>query len=214
MRIFASIAISLAVLSGASNIQAGQSPAASSQEASCSITGRVTIENEPAPDIAVVLQPSSSSWPMPSPVARATTDKEGRFKITDVAPGRYHMIPLAAAHFAPSEDRKAPGKPVTLLKGENLEGIELELIPGGVITGRVTTAGGYPVIGQEIKMRLTDLRVMQFLPAVSHGESRFKTDDRGVYRVYGLPAGRYIVSVQSRDRSQLTSTFHPGVTEE
>jgi len=55
---------------------------------------------------------------------------------------------------------------------------------------------------------------MQFLPAVSHGESRFKTDDRGVYRVYGLPAGRYIVGVQSRGRSQLTSTFHPGVTEE
>src|SRR4030095_11368096 len=120
--------LSLAVLSGASNIQAGPSTAASSQEASCSITGRVTIENEAAPDIPVILRPASSSFPLPPPVARATTDKEGRFKMTDVAGGQYYIIPLAAAYFAPSEDRMAPGKPVTLLKNENLEGVELELI--------------------------------------------------------------------------------------
>src|SRR5262245_60780469 len=130
MRIFASIAISLAVLSGVSRIHAGQSPATSSQEASCSITGRVTIENEPASDIPVVLQPAAGSFPLPPPVARATTDKEGRFKLTNNAAGRYHLTPLAAAYFAPSEDRVAPGKPVTLLNGENLEGIDLELIPG------------------------------------------------------------------------------------
>jgi hypothetical protein len=64
MRIYASIAVCFAVLSGAYNIQAGQSPAASSQEASCSITGRVTIENEAAPDIAVVLQPATGSFPI------------------------------------------------------------------------------------------------------------------------------------------------------
>ncbi|HKQ77311.1 MAG TPA: hypothetical protein VJ810_26670 [Blastocatellia bacterium] len=214
MRVFASIAICFAILSGASDIQAGQEPAASSQEGACSITGRVTIENEAAQDIAVVLQPATGSYPPPPPVAHATTDKEGRFKLTNAAPGRYHVIPLAAAYFAPSEDRVAPGKPVTLLKGENLEGVELELIPGGVITGRVTTAGGYPVIGREIYARLIDLRVLQRLPGVSHGESRFKTDDRGIYRVYGLPAGRYIVSVQSQGRGRSASTFHPGVTEE
>src|SRR5215470_17636279 len=166
MWIFASITLSLAVLSGASNTQTGQSTAASSQEASCSITGRVTIENEPASDIPVVLQPAAGSFPLPPPVARTTTDKEGRFKLTNIAAGRYYLTSLAAAYFSPSEDRVAPGKPVTFLNGENLEGIDLELIPGGVITGRVTTAGGYPVIGQEITTRLTDLRVMQFLPAV------------------------------------------------
>ena len=216
MRIFTPIAVSAAILlCAAPDIRAGQSPAAASQEAKCAITGRVTIENEGASGIAVVLQPASSSWPLPPPVARATTDKEGRFQMNNLPDGRYYLVPLAPAYFAPTEDRMiASGKPVTLMKGETLEGIELKLIPGGVITGRVTTAGGQPVIGREIYTRPTDPRVLQQLPVASAGGSRFKTDDRGVYRIYGLPAGRYIVSVRSDTPGQPESVFHPGVTEE
>jgi hypothetical protein len=50
------------------------------------------------------------------------------------------------------------------------------------------------------------------LPVTSAGGSRFKTDDRGVYRIYGLPAGRYIV--RSEAPGQAGWTFHPGVIEE
>lgn len=63
-------------------------------------------------------------------------------------------------------------------------------------------------------MRLTDLRALQQAPSTIHGDSRFKTDDRGVYRVYGLPAGRYIVIVRSEMPSQAAGVFHPGVTDE
>jgi hypothetical protein len=213
MRIFTPIAISVAVLLGAApEIRAGQT--SSPQEATCAITGRVTIDNQGAPGVAVALQQATSGRPSPPPVARATTDKEGAFKMTNLPAGRYYLVPLAPAYFAPSEDRMiASSKPVTLMKGESLEGIELKLIPGGVITGRVTTAGGQPVIGREIYTRLTDLRVMQQLP-VSIAGGRFKTDDRGVYRIYGLPAGRYIVSVRSETPGQARWIFHPGVTEE
>jgi hypothetical protein len=216
MRIFTPIAFSAAILlCAAPEIRAGQSPAAASQEATCAITGRVTIENEAAPGVAVTLQPASSSWPLPPPVARATTDKEGRFQMNNLPDGRYYLVPLAPAYFAPSEDRMiASGKPVTLIKGETLEGIELKLIPGGVITGRVTTAGGQPVIGREIYTRATDPRALQQLPVTSAGGSRFRTDDRGVYRIYGLPPGRFIVSVRIETSGQPESVFHPGVTEE
>jgi Carboxypeptidase regulatory-like domain len=219
MRIFASIVINVAaLLSGAveiHDIRAGQSPAASSQEATGTIAGRVTIDNQAAPDIAVTLQKATGIWPLPAPAARATTDKEGRFKMANLPAGRYYLVPLAPAHFAPSEDRMiASGKPVTLAKGENIEGIELALTPGGVITGRVTTAGGWPVIGQEIQLSSKDARFRQLLPPVNAGESAFKTDDRGVYRVYGLPTGSYIVSVRSTVREQQAWIYHPGVTEE
>jgi hypothetical protein len=106
----------------------------------------------------------------------------------------------------------ASGKPVTLTKGDSIEGIELKLIPGGVITGRVTTAGGQPVIGQSIYIRATDPRAKQQLPHTIHTDQRFRTDDRGFYRIYGLPVGRFIVSVRSEARSDWI--FHPGVAEE
>jgi hypothetical protein len=47
------------------------------------------------------------------------------------------------------------------------------------------------------------------------------TDDRGVYRIYGLPAGRYLVSAGSDSmgapffkRPSIVLTFHPGVADE
>src|SRR5262245_6629938 len=178
MRVFTPIAISVAILlSAAPCIRAGQSLAAS-QEATGSITGRVTIENEGAPGVTVTLRRAPSRWPLPPPVARATTDKEGRFQMSNLPDGRYYLVPLAPAYFAPSEDRMiTSGKPVTLAKGETLEGIELKLIRCGVITGRVTTAGGQPVIGQAIHTRATDPRALQQLPVTIAGEVRFKTDD-------------------------------------
>jgi hypothetical protein len=214
MRVFTPIAISVGVLLCLSpDIRAGQSPAAS-QEATCSIKGRVTIENDGATGVVVTLQPASSSFPLPPPVARATTDKEGRFQMNNLPDGRYYLVPLAPAYFAPSEDRMiASGKPITLMKGETLEGIELKLIPGGVITGRVTTAGGQTVVGQNIYLRATDPSALQQLPSMIANDSRFKTDDRGVYRIYGLPAGRFTVSVLS-GRPGAGWIFHPGVTEE
>jgi hypothetical protein len=108
----------------------------------------------------------------------------------------------------------ASGKPVTLMKGETLEGIELKLIPGGVITGRVTTAGGQPVVGQSIYIRAADARAEQQLPSTIHSDQRFQTDDRGVYRIYGLPPGRFIVSVHSEAPGPSGWLFHPGVAEE
>ena len=152
MRIFTPIAVSVAILlSAAPDIHAGQSPTTASQEATCAITGRVTIENEGAPGVTVALQPATSTWPSPPPIARATTDKEGRFQMNNLPGGRYYLVPLAPAYFAPGEGRTiASGKPVTLMKGETVEGIEMKLILGGVITGRVTTASGQYVVGQRV----------------------------------------------------------------
>lgn len=215
MRIFTLITISVAALLGvAPEIRAGLSSAAS-QEATCAITGRVTIDSQGAAGIAVALLQATSGEPSPPPMARTTTDKEGAFKMANLPAGRYYLVPLAPAYFAPSEDRMiASGKPVTLMNGESLEGIELKLISGGVITGRVTTAGGAPVIGWEVYTRATDSRALQQFPVTGAGGSRFKTDDRGVYRIYGLPAGRYIVSVRGETPGQAERVFHPGVTEE
>jgi hypothetical protein len=69
--------------------------------------------------------------------------------------------------------------------------VRLKMIKGGVITGKVTLPSGEPVIS--VAVRVT--RVREGDP--SAGRLAFPggrmTDDRGIYRLYGLPAGIYVV---------------------
>lgn len=76
------------------------------------------------------------------------------------------------------------------------ESVTLQMIRGGVITGRVLTASGEPVVG--ISVETTLVRDEKGgLPNQSYqldlAQSR-RTDDRGIYRVFGLAPGSYLVS--------------------
>jgi hypothetical protein len=98
-------------------------------------------------------------------------------------------------------DNPAPVRQLNLAEAEALTDINFDLIQGGVITGRITEANGRPLIGEEVKI---EPRNKKGEPMV--GLSRFRlndrsmvyTDDRGIYRVYGLPQGRYAVCVGDR----------------
>mgnify|MGYP003694673385 CR=1 FL=1 len=79
-------------------------------------------------------------------------------------------------------------------EGEVITKIDFALVRGGVVTGRITDADGHPLIGEHVSVLLKDApatarQMMMF------GGSRNQTDDRGVYRVYGLSPGSYKVSV-------------------
>ena len=74
------------------------------------------------------------------------------------------------------------------------DSINLTLIKGGVITGTVTTATNTPVVAAAVRaFRLRDANG-QAAPGALQPRER-PTDDRGVYRFYGLPPGTYVVSV-------------------
>jgi hypothetical protein len=103
--------------------------------------------------------------------------------------------------------------------GESAEGVDFALTEGGVITGRVTDTEGRPVVEEAVSLNKTTEQdnTFQFIPP--NYESLI-TDDRGMYRVYGVPAGRYMVSVgtqygstRGNRREYYKETFHPGVTD-
>jgi protocatechuate 3,4-dioxygenase beta subunit len=103
--------------------------------------------------------------------------------------------------------------------GEATEGVDFALTEGGVITGRVTDTEGRPVVEEAVSLNKTTEQghTFQFIPPNSES---LITDDRGMYRVYGVPAGRYLVSVGTRygstrgnRREYYKETFHPGVTD-
>ncbi len=144
----------------------------------------------------VVMSGEMAPW-MPTP-ASTKTDAEGRYRLNGLAPGRYHVAPVAPAHIMPEEGfgfiGRQQGRSLILNPGENIENVDFRLTRGGVITGRVTGDDGKPVVGEFVQITPEEGNRpahQSFRP----DRSEMQTDDRGVYRVYGLPAGRYRVSV-------------------
>jgi Carboxypeptidase regulatory-like domain len=191
------------------------------------ISGRVRVKGEPAKNILVYLRQVSSWTPSnPDDYLRARTDEGGRFRITGLAADIYYVIPLAPGFvYSTDEGIGASGKSVKVSEGENVENVDIEIYRSGVITGRVTDSRGQPVIEMQVQIsrREEDGR---WIPTSSYGASleMYVTDDRGVYRLYGLPVGRYLVSVgfpfsagavlNSRRGTFYPQTFHPKAANE
>ena len=80
---------------------------------------------------------------------------------------------------------------------------------GGFVTGLVVDQFGEPVEGATIRawrVRYTNGRSVAQPAAAPR-----RTDDRGQYRLFHLPAGRYVV-VAVPDAPQFAAVYHPGVT--
>lgn len=128
------------------------------------------------------------------------TDDEGRFVFTQLAEGRYSLTASKAGFVAISYGAKAPGRagtPIQLSDGQKLESKPIVLPKGGVVTGIVLDEYGEPAPG-------TPVRAMK--QVIRTGEKRLEnagtdtTDDRGMYRIYGLQPGQYVVYAQPRNQ--------------
>lgn len=88
------------------------------------------------------------------------------------------------------------GRSAVYRPGDN---VSLRLVKGGVITGTVTDTQGEAVVG--LGVRAYRVRDLDGRPPVTLGFNpgfEDRTDDRGVYRIYGLMPGVYVVSAGSR----------------
>jgi hypothetical protein len=82
------------------------------------------------------------------------------------------------------------------------DSVTLTLIKGGVITGTVTTATNAPVVAAPVRaFRIKDLNG-QAEPGLVQARER-QTDDRGVYRFYGLVSGIYVISAGGQSGSYM-----------
>jgi hypothetical protein len=187
------------------------------------ISGRVSLEGKPAASVFVSLH-KEESWREEQPLATTTTDREGNYRIGGLAPGRYRVQPYAAGYVFvnPGGEAWRPGKAVSLAEGDSVEGVDLDLVRGGVITGRVTDSSGRAIISQHV-------RVERLGEDGSRQEVYFRngyvsmTDDRGLYRLFSVPAGRYLVSIgMEAEQGALTAggqgafypkTYHPATSD-
>ncbi|MEP7076384.1 MAG: carboxypeptidase-like regulatory domain-containing protein [Acidobacteriota bacterium] len=186
------------------------------------ISGKVSLGGKPGKGVPVTASPSDNTFPPKPATATATTDDEGHFKLGGLAAGRYTIAPYQPKEVIPGATRWESGKTITLNDGEVADNVDFDLSRGGVITGRVTGPDGRPLVEQRVTVEsATDLKT-DFGGMM--GTEMYQTDDRGIFRIYGLPAGKYVVSVgEEKDGSTQTygmgqggyypRTFHPGVRE-
>ncbi len=128
------------------------------------------------------------------------TDAGGRFVIKDLDPGRYSIrisrTGFASADFR-SQQRSSADAPsmITLKPRQEMKGLNYKLLPAAVITGRVVDDEGEPVANARVMcMRYQYMQGRrQLVPAGTMDGGG--TDDTGQYRIFGLPAGRYYLSV-------------------
>ena len=150
------------------------------------ISGRVVNENgHPIANAAVYVRAYGSNGQ-----ARSTsTDGDGTFQVSGLDPLAYLVSASLPAYTPAPRDPDSPQATYFRLG----DSVRLELIKGAVITGTVTSAAGEPVVA---------VRVRVYMIRDGNGQpSRYEmllserpTDDRGVYRVYGLPPGTYVIS--------------------
>src|ERR1044072_5366244 len=115
-----------------------------------SIAGQVLVEGKPAPNATVVLLPGRRGQSESlTPVMKATSDKEGKFKFEIVPAGDYRLNAVVPGFINPDQADQSfteQGKLLAVDEGEAVTGIEISLKRGSVITGRVTDASDQPLI--------------------------------------------------------------------
>jgi len=163
---------------------------------------------------------------------RATsTDEQGRYRVTALPAGSYTIIATKSGYVDGAFGQRrttGTGTAVELTDGQQAATIDIRLSRGGVVTGRVLDEEGEPLARAVVSvLRQQYVRGQKQLTPAGADQS----DDRGVYRVFGLPPGDYFVSasaggieqvvreaiggaggIQQSEASGYAPTYYPGVT--
>jgi hypothetical protein len=222
MRALSLITLTLFSLLFGSTHASSQSPEAKSATPAASITGRVTLSGEGLKGVVVAFMQRGFNGGV-THFIKAITDEDGRFRFTNLTAGDYLVTPLVPGFVFQKDD--APyeqGRTVLINEGETIDGINFALRRGAVITGRVTDANRQPLIETRVNLMRVDANGRHMDSVFPPHPDLLQTDDRGIYRIYGLAAGRYKVStgimlssyaLRFGHDSKYQLTYHPDVTD-
>lgn len=181
---------------------------AASKERKGSIKGRVVNEGGQAFANAIVsVDPLSGA---DNDKRQILTEEDGSFQVKELAAIPYKITCQAEGYVEEKSDD-------TLLYHTIGDSVTLQLKKGGVITGMVTDTKGIPIENAQVNItRVGDAREKPVRLAETYG--RVITDDRGIYRFYGLYSGSYIVFVneignfEDEDTHEEISVYYPSAT--
>ncbi len=146
------------------------------------------------------------------------TDEQGNLEIHNLRAGKYYPVINAPGVVSPLayidqsrtrsdtfDEQLAPFTPI-VVDGLSDVVVQMPARRGGAIGGRITYSNGDAAIGVKVEiLRKVGEDFLASIPnlsvlasAMTGGAGTFKTDDRGIYRFAGLPAGEYLVKVSEQ----------------
>jgi hypothetical protein len=182
------------------------------QTGSSSIEGIVVKlgSNEPISGAVVELSRRPTAPNAPPVVQTINTGDDGKFTFLNLEGAEYRLVATrAGGTYNPAQygqrDPRSPGTPLTLAAGEAMKNVRLEMASTSAITGRVFDRYGEPVpYARVLAMQHwyhEGNRLLDFVQ-VAH------TNDRGEYRLFWLPPGKYYVATRPEAlQSAATTSF-------
>jgi 5-hydroxyisourate hydrolase-like protein (transthyretin family) len=184
-----------------------------------SISGKITVEGKPASGVVVQLQKDNERWESNKPATSVTTDADGVFRFDKLTTARYYITPAVPGFYNPQKKSEwEAGLSLNLGDGEHASGTDFALKRGAVVTGRLFEANGRAILEQQVVLKKFGAQVNAQIIRCSES-----SDDRGIYRCYGLEPGRYIVGAGSDPkednypvlgRRSYVRAWYPGVAQE
>jgi len=160
-----------------------------------SISGIVTVSGVPARRARVTLNASEGEG------QSTATDDTGRFAFASLAAGRYTLAASKPGHIGGSFGQRLPGRPGTAIQltdGQKLQA-SFQIWRGSVITGTLLDEHGEAIPNTPVRaLRYVTQNGLRTLQASGNAQ----TDDRGIYRLFGLQPGEYLVSATPRNNSR------------
>ena len=186
------------------DVQTGQAP---QPVGTGTISGMVTMAGtgQPARKVRVNLSGAELRG------SRSTnTDDQGRFSFTALPAGRFTLSVNKPGHLSVTYGQRRPGTqgtPIQLSDGQKFQA-QLQIPRGSVLTGVVLDENGEATPGTSVRaMRLVRQGERRTLQSAGSGS----TDDRGMYRIFGLQPGDYVVCATPRNNQ--VSDFERGQVE-
>jgi hypothetical protein len=164
------------------------------------IRGRVTDRDtgQPLPRFRVSVSRQPVLDENSQTLSTALSDSNGRYELTGVPPGAY-VLTARPPQFVSTHLAQAYGhdEPLLMAGAQRIRTIELKpndaleadftIRRSLAIEGRIATADGDPLAGVLVSLERLERGVAR---------KRLETDDRGFFRHFGLPPGRYRLCVE------------------
>ena len=185
------------------------------------ITGRVFAEDGGHP-LAKATLSLRSKTARPQDLPRTVrTDSRGEYTFRDIEAGQYMLRAIRNGYIPRNYGQKTTssfrrGTSLSVAPGQVVDGVDFHLIQAGVVEGRVVDQDNEPL--ERVQAMLSGYRSRggkrQLLP---FGQD--ETDDRGQFRIFGIPPGTYLLAASPRPFAALTGgaerpfppTYYPGV---